>query len=401
MMERLATTPFGGGRMTARFFALQKQVADAQERIRGAGGANETGAADKWQLIRALTEARAAFGLSDRTISVLEALVSFHPGKVLDGSAPIVVFPSNAELSVRSRGMAPATLRRHLAVLQEAGFLMRRDSPNGKRYCRRDGNGQVEEAFGFDLSPFALMAGRIYECAEQARAEARRQQALRGEITLHLRDISKIVEAALAEGRNGDWLDHQLRLAELSGKVGRRVPAAELAMRLQGLSALRRLVETDYLNSIPDEELSANDSLSEHHIQNSNPDLPIELNGQEESNPAADSAGSKATERKSVPVSLKRVLAACPQIADYAKGGVSNWTELIAAAGVVRSMLGISPDAYEKARQAMGESAAAVVIAAILERSDHIRSPGGYLRDLTRKAEIHQFSVLPMIKALE
>ena len=98
---------------------------------------------------------------------------------------------------------------------------------------------------------------------------------------------------------------------------------------------------------------------------------------------------------------MKRVLAACPEIGSYAKDGISTWAELIKAAALVRSMLGISPDAYEKARAAMGDGTAAIVIAAILERSDQIRSPGGYLRELTRKAEAGQFSVLPMIKALE
>src|SRR5690606_5932906 len=105
----------------------------------------------KWQLLRALTEARAAYNLSDRTICVLDALLSFHQARELDGSEPIIVFPSNAELSLRSRGMADATLRRHLAALVAAGLILRRDSPNGKRYCRRDERGRVEDVYGFDL----------------------------------------------------------------------------------------------------------------------------------------------------------------------------------------------------------------------------------------------------------
>jgi replication initiation protein RepC len=64
-------------------------------------------------------------------------------------------------------------------------------------------------------------------------------------------------------------------------------------------------------------------------------------------------------------------------------------------------MLGVSPDAWAKARKAMGEQAAAIVVAVMLERVDEIRSPGGYLRDLTRKAERSAFSVFPMLQALE
>ncbi|MFD1329010.1 plasmid replication protein RepC [Mycoplana ramosa] len=400
MTERLATTPFGGGRMTARVFAMQKRVFETQARLAADAGGNDTGTAEKWQLLRALTEARAHYGLSDRTIAVLEALLTFHPEKILDGRAPIVVFPSNAELSVRSRGMAPATLRRHLALLMAAGMLLRRDSPNGKRYCRRDERGVVEEAFGFDLAPLALMAGDIHQQAERARAEARRYQALRAEVTIHLRDVAKVIEAALAEGRAGAWAEHQIALATLSGRLSRKASTETLEERKAALVTLRRQVEDDYLKALSSEEMSANDLQHERHIQNSNTDLNFEINGHE-SNQAEPPRQEGGPARKGVAVSLKRVLAACPEIGSYAKDGVATWADLVKAAALVRSMLGISPDAYEKARAAMGDGAAAVVVAAILERSDQIRSPGGYLRELTRKAEAGQFSVLPMIKALE
>ncbi|PZM50196.1 replication initiation protein RepC, partial [Salmonella enterica] len=51
---------------------------------------------------------------------------------------------------------------------------------------------------------------------------------------------------------------------------------------------------------------------------------------------------------------LGMVLRACPQIEDYGKGGeISNWRDLMTAAVVVRSMLGVSPSAYEEACDAM------------------------------------------------
>ncbi len=40
-------------------------------------------------------------------------------------------------------------------------------------------------------------------------------------------------------------------------------------------------------------------------------------------------------------------------------------------------MLGISPDAWREAREVMGEDAAAVTVAAILQRADHIRALAG------------------------
>ena len=82
---------------------------------------------------------------------------------------------------------------------------------------------------------------------------------------------------------------------------------------------------------------------------------------------------------------LGMVLEACPDIVDYAKGGISNWRDFLGVAAVVRSMLGISPSAWEAAQSVMGELPAAIVVAAILQRGAAITSAGGYLRELTRQ----------------
>ncbi len=400
MMERIVTTPFGGGRVSARIFANQAKTAKRQEKLRAGEGGNDSGRADKWQLLRAVTEARRTLGLGDRTICVLEALVSFNNDRELDGSAPIIVFPSNRELSVRARGMAPATIRRHLAVLVEAGLVIRRDSANGKRYCLRDERGLVEEAFGFDLAPLALRAGEIHAAAEAARQEERAARTLRSEVTLHQRDISRIVACALEEARAGDWLSMAERLAAISGRLGRNAGLDALEARRTELLRLRAEVENAYLSSLSEEEMSANDLQTERHIQNSNTDQSFEISGNEHNTAGARLTMEAAPERK-MAVSLDRLRRLCPQIADYTRDGIRNWSDLVKTADLVRSMLGVSPDAWRKAKAAMGEQAAAVVIAVMLERADTIRSPGGYLRDLTTKAEKSAFSVYPMLQALE
>jgi replication initiation protein RepC len=93
------------------------------------------------------------------------------------------------------------------------------------------------------------------------------------------------------------------------------------------------------------------------------------------------------------------VLSACPDIVDYAKGGIANWRDFLATTSVVRPMLGISPSAWEEARKVMGEVEAAVVVACLLQRSSAIQSAGGYLRELTRKAGEGEFSLGPILMA--
>jgi replication initiation protein RepC len=113
---------------------------------------------------------------------------------------------------------------------------------------------------------------------------------------------------------------------------------------------------------------------------------------------AGDREGAAAGIR---PFPLGMVLRSCPQIADYGPGGgIAGWRDLMAAAVVVRSMLGVSPSAYQEACEVMGPENAAIVIACILEKGGHINSAGGYLRDLTRRAEKGEFSLGPVLMAL-
>ena len=94
------------------------------------------------------------------------------------------------------------------------------------------------------------------------------------------------------------------------------------------------------------------------------------------------------------------VLDACPDIAEHSPNGINSWRDLMATAASVRPWLGISPSAWEEAIEAFGPEDAAVVLAAILQRSSLINSAGGYLRNLTEKARAGAFSLGPMLMAL-
>ncbi len=402
--------------MRSTIFSLQERVRRRREEIAAQGeGGNDSGRADKWKVIRALGEARTRFALSDRTIAVLEALVSVLPGKELDASRDMIVFPSNAELSARTNGMAPATLRRHLAALVAADLILRRDSPNGKRYCRRGDSGEVETAFGFDLAPLALSAAAIFEASDHVKAEMRVRSQLRGEITIHQRDIGKLVETASHENRVGDWEGFAQRLAALSLRLARDAALETLSSRRDGLARLQAEVENAWLDSLSDQELSANDFDFERHIQNSNTDDNIENRQEKNKKPKPGEPAWKGWQidpeigidqrqisrrERAASVPLAYLLTACPLLETYARDGIRNWHDVAATAGLVRSMLGISPDAWQKAQADLGETSAAIAVAAILERAEAIRSPGGYLRVLSEKARAGKFSVWPMLEAL-
>ena len=341
-------------------------------------------------------------------MAVLDALLSFHPETTLSGEG-LIVFPSNQQLALRAHGMAPATLRRHLAALVDCGLIIRRDSPNGKRFARKGRGGTIEMAFGFELSPLVARAEEFEAWAEDVQAEERALRLVRERITLCRRDIAKMIATGIEEGvptrRAGqgpsDWTEIHGLYRSILDRIPRTATREELEPIANELTLLADEILILLESHIKTSNSSASESQTERHIQNSNPNPLIDLEPgfQESLGPKSEpQAEPSRPPQQGFPLGM--VLEACPDIVDFAKGGISNWRDLLIVAAVVRSMLGISPSAWEAAQSVMGELPAAIVVAAILQRGAAITSAGGYLRELTRKAEAGEFSLGPMLMAL-
>ncbi|MFK4258315.1 plasmid replication protein RepC [Agrobacterium tumefaciens] len=386
------TTPFGRRSVT---LALVKQQI-ATTRIK------EGKSADKWKVFRDTSEAREVLGLQDRSLAVLDALLSFYPENELRQDAQLIVFPSNIQLSIRAHGIAGATLRRHLALLVDAGLIIRKDSANGKRYARKDGEGSIEHAFGFDISPLLMRAEELACLAQQVAADRIAFRRAKENLTICRRDIRKLITAAVEEGAAGDWDE----LEEQYLAAVRRIPRNPTLDELRDLGIEMDNLRQNVINQLNSDdfssEMTSNDAQNERHIQNSNTNLLNELEPSSENEQEAKPSQNKQAEHvpiKAFPIGL--VLRACPEILNYGpEGQIRNWRELMTAAVVVRSMLGVSPSAYQEACEVMGPENAAVTIACILERGGHINSAGGYLRDLTNRAKRGEFSLGPVLMAL-
>ncbi|CCM79657.1 putative replication protein C [Rhizobium mesoamericanum STM3625] len=369
---------------------------------------------EKWKVFRDICEARERLGLQDRALAVLDALLTFYPGSVLEAEQGLVVFPSNGQLSVRAHGIAGTTLRRHLASLVDAGLIQRRDSPNGKRYAHRNGDGDIEQAYGFDLAPLQARAAELASLAQDVAAERIRFRRAKESLTICRRDVRKLITAAIEEGVEGDWGAVEAVYAGIIGRLPRYPVYAQVEAALDEMGLLREEVLNRLGTKINPEKKDGNDIQIGCHIQNSKPEsiYELELSSENEQGEPAwtepetmrkqdarAKAKANAESIKSFPLGM--VLRACPQISDYGPGGgIAHWRELMAAAVLVRSMLGVSPSAYQEACHAMGPENAAVAIACILERSNFINSAGGYLRDLTKRTERGEFSLGPMLMAL-
>jgi len=358
--------------------------------------------ADKWKIFRDISEARVILGLPDRALTVLDALISFYPENELSEEKDLVVFPSNAQLAVRAHGMAEATLRRHLASLVDAGLIHRRDSPNGKRYVHRGKGGEVEKAFGFSLAPLLAQVEDLAHLAQQVVEERRLLKRAKETLTICRRDVRKLITAAVEEGAEGDWEAIEGMYIALVARAQRTPTKVDVDTVLDEMSLLR----DEILNTLEIQEetqnMSGNAAQNERHIQNSKPESIHELepcSEKEQGEPTEEKSQRKAEPRRPFPLSL--VLKACPEIVMYGPAGaIRDWRGMMSAAVVVRSTLGVSPSAYQDACEVLGPENAATAIACILERAGHINSPGGYLRDLTRKAAREEFGLGPMLMAL-
>ncbi|HEV7437638.1 MAG TPA: helix-turn-helix domain-containing protein, partial [Pseudorhizobium sp.] len=87
MQDGHVTTPFGRRPMTLALVRQQMAVSEIKP--------GKT--AEKWKVFRDASEARPLLGLQDRSLAVLDALLSFFPDNELRQDRQLIVFPSNAQ----------------------------------------------------------------------------------------------------------------------------------------------------------------------------------------------------------------------------------------------------------------------------------------------------------------
>ncbi|MGD9869379.1 MAG: helix-turn-helix domain-containing protein, partial [Hyphomicrobiales bacterium] len=85
MQTHISTTPFGRRPMTLGMIASQVTAKSAPE------GAK----VDKWKVFYAIRDAKELLGATDRALTVLNALLSFHLEAQLSADGELIVWPSN------------------------------------------------------------------------------------------------------------------------------------------------------------------------------------------------------------------------------------------------------------------------------------------------------------------
>src|ERR1700732_4915338 len=120
------------------------------------------------QLLAAFKAAAPRLGLSTRLVHAVDWLFKFTQPQDWERGRRPIVWPS-ALLEQEALGLSETQAKRLNRYLIEAGLVTMRDSPNGKRYGKRDGKGRIVEAYGFDLSPLAARYAEFVRLAEEGR----------------------------------------------------------------------------------------------------------------------------------------------------------------------------------------------------------------------------------------
>ncbi|WP_420864000.1 plasmid replication protein RepC [Algirhabdus cladophorae] len=385
----------------------------------------------KTRAIVATKKVAAAIGLKSQDLLLLDTFGAItQPQDWEQGRRPIV-WASNHFL-MEQTGFSLATLRRHMRRLCEVGVISMKDSPNGKRWGRRDADGVIIQAYGFDLAPMAARTEEFEALYERLHAERALCASLRTAITVTRRIIRAKIEKALASGLRGPWQTLQNTFAELLEGIPSR---AERAGRLEGylerIKALQASVEDSFeaaldwpvksdatsaskvkYNQKETKNMRPTSLENETHILTTNEPYSVNSNRFETKHAASvtpdiDRVGSVArvedvdldiswsthgTKRKS-DIDVPMLMASCPHFADMARGTqgyMKDWNDVHRAAAALRPIVGISEDAWNVANKVMGPAVAAASIALILDKSTdgEVKSPGGYLRGLVERAQI-------------
>jgi replication initiation protein RepC len=408
-----------GWRKPTPGLGIAEQLAQAGEQV----------AVPKTRAFVAVKRVGAYIGLKAGDMMLLDTLGAFTQAQDWEEGRRPIVWASNAYL-MEQTGFSLSALKRHARRLAEIGVISFQDSPNGKRWGRRDAEGRIVEAYGFDLSPLSARAEEFEELHAELQAERELCQRLKRQITVARRMIRARIEAAVSSALKGPWTQFTGLFEELLDRLPRRHEASEqLARLLTWFRELQERVEVAYLkatdvirpveNTLETKEqasektqkMNPREVISDPHILITNQLNPVTRNSSEDEEDTTvvpnaqpeDQVDRDLVEwvaevrKKRAALDLPTVMQACPEFASWARnmgGFLKDWGDLHRVAGQLRPMIGVSEHAWNVAQDRLGKQVATAALALVFEKhcAGEVSSPGGYLRGMVEKAgagELH------------
>jgi replication initiation protein RepC len=360
------------------------------------------GTAKPFELLAAFEQAEPYLGLPPHAYKLIGWLLrQTRPQDWEEGSRPIA-WPS-AQRQAEFLGLSPSRVKSLNRALWEAGIFVIRDDPQGRRYGRRDAQGRIIEAYGFDLSPLAQRFEEFKKIAAAAAIERNRMKKLRRRSTIARRGIAQAVEELAAHGDDSEALARLLReTAELVTAARSCTRSDELAVAVQALERRKTAVEEMLRQFIKPVEtdptepenrphststtLMANDI---HHTVIASDDCSRAETKPKPFNAPSPEANEAFPEK--LQITPHGLVELAPRLASYmpARADARDWPALIEAALWLSGEMGVNRTLWARACQVMGREYAAVALAIVSTRpAEHFTSgPGGYFAGMLRKFE--------------
>ncbi|MGH7105093.1 MAG: plasmid replication protein RepC, partial [Acetobacteraceae bacterium] len=273
----------------------------------------------------------------------------------------------------------------------------------GRRYGRRDAQGRIVEAYGFDLSPLALRYGEFVRIAAEAAAERARMGKLRRRCTLARKGIAQAIDELGVQGEDPGALDRLIReTAELVKAAKGCTRSDELALAVKALerrrdeaeALLRQLVKpVDWSPmGVENEPHSTVTTLKDNNINHtvtaSEESSPAETSPQEPPNSSKQQHGRLPEALQITPAVLVEL---APRLTPYVPARLDEvtWPAVAEAALWLSGEMGINRTLWAHACQRMGRDHAAVALAVVSTKAPghFTRNPGGYFAGMVKRFE--------------
>ena len=384
------------------------------------GATEGQGAMRPGQVLAAFKAAAPHLGLSPRIVHTIDWLFAFtQPQDWCEGSRP-VVWPS-AALQRDTLGLGSTQAKTINRQLVELGLVTMKDSPNGKRYGKRDRQGRIVEAYGFDLSPLFARLAEFQAIAEQGRALRSRMGQLRRRCTIARNGLLQILDTAAEQGfTDASWrtLEAEGRALARSLRTVERVDEMELgvaSLERRQREARERLENQLAVTAKPmpeavDSDPKGPENRPHQYNYKANP-YPLEdtvvasegskpdgtSGGSQQTQPVYPGAGQKGqgagperTDNGTVlRIKTEELVQLAPRLRPYLRTSSPSWPDIVEAADWLRHDLGVSKPLWGDACLAMGREKAAIALAIVSAKpAEHFTSsPGSYFHGMVTRAK--------------
>ncbi|MGJ8561677.1 MAG: plasmid replication protein RepC [Litorimonas sp.] len=327
-------------------------------------------------VVATIRNAAPRLGLSSSVISTLDAMLSCLAPKRNHHT----VFASNSTLTFRRNGISDRTIRRHAATLQEIGLLVRRDSPNRKRFTKHNSHAGQALRFGFDLSP---LFDRLHEIASMA-AEVMKE---REQIDYLRAKIRAAANASLIDNPNDAMALNVFRV--LRRKLS--LEDCEKILSALPINEVKAESADDETSNITTTMTASDGQNVRHHHKSNKEHIDKEnIPQKRQTTPMPSDA----------PITIPELLSACPEAAQFTLRRIETVHDVVAHARTLAPMIGISPQNYEAAHERLGALRAAATVWAIMQFHDKIKAVGAYFRSITTGSKSEGFSPERLIRRL-